>query len=233
MIKLSDIRLKLEGQPVLKGFDLDAGRATLSLIVGPNGAGKSSSLKVAAGVWKPTSGTVLVEGRDITGRPREYRKSVAYLPQSPSFHPRLTVAQVAQFYARVEGCSADEAEFALECFGMDGFLGKRTGILSGGLRQRLGLAVLSLSRAPVLLLDEPGLSLDPFWRERLQEWLREEAGAGRTLLVATHLLAEWESKADCCFLCDDGRVVGRLNPANLRQTFPAPLDGGERSVAHA
>ena len=217
---------------MLKGFDLDAEPACLSLLVGPNGAGKSSSLKVASGLWKPASGKVLVDGRDITNRPREYRKYVAYLSQSPSFHPRLTVAQVAEFYARVEGRSANEAEFALECFGMDACSGKMTGNLSGGLRQRLGLAVLSLSKAPVLLLDEPGLSLDPFWRERLQEWLREETGAGRTLIVATHLLAEWESKADCCFLCDDGRVVGQLNPANLRQAFPASLDERERNVAN-
>ncbi|NDV61110.1 ABC transporter ATP-binding protein [Puniceicoccales bacterium CK1056] len=232
MINLSDIRLKLDRQSVLKGFDLDAESACVSLVVGPNGAGKSSSLKVACGLWRPSSGAVLVDGRDITDCPREYRKYVAYLPQSPSFHPRLTVAQVAEFYARIERCSPDEVEYALECFGMDACSGKRTGNLSGGFRQRLGLAVLSLSKAPVLLLDEPGLSLDPFWRERLQEWLREEAASGRTLIVATHLLAEWEGKADRCFLCDDGRIVGQLNPEYLRQAFPAPLDQRERKVAN-
>ena len=98
---------------------------------------------------------------------------------------------------------------------------KPAGKLSGGLRQRLGLAILLQPEVPVLLLDEPGLSLDPHWRRRLQALLRAEAAKGRTILLATHLLAEWEGVADCCLLCEEGCIPGKLDAANLRSSLLA------------
>ncbi len=96
---------------------------------------------------------------------------------------------------------------------------ERTGELSGGMRQRLGLALLLLAEAPVLLLDEPGLSLDPGWRTRLQEILREEGTRGRAVLVTTHLIAEWNGVADRCLLCRDGRIEREIDPTDLPQNF--------------
>jgi ABC-2 type transport system ATP-binding protein len=102
--------------------------------------------------------------------------------------------------------------------------------LSGGTRQRLGLALLLLPDAPVLLLDEPGLSLDPTWRKRLQETLCSEAARGKTVLVTTHLVAEWNNATDRCFLCCDGRIGRELNPADLPQTFDDLEPLNERST---
>jgi ABC-type multidrug transport system ATPase subunit len=96
-----------------------------------------------------------------------------------------------------------------------------TSKLSGGLRQRLALAIFALANAPVLLLDEPGLSLDPVWRERLQQFLRDETARGRTVLIATHLLGEWEGRADRCLLVENGRAGGELPPHRLRDHFQA------------
>jgi ABC-type multidrug transport system ATPase subunit len=87
------------------------------------------------------------------------------------------------------------------------------------MRQRLALAVFALADAPVLLLDEPGLSLDPEWRYRLQTFLVEEARRGRTVLVATHLLGEWEGQTDRCLVIADGRNAGELPPERLRDAF--------------
>lgn len=89
------------------------------------------------------------------------------------------------------------------------------------MRQRLALAIFALARAPVLLLDEPGLSLDPYWRDRLAEFLAEEARRGRTVLMATHLLGEWEGRADTCLLMRDGRIAGELPVDRLREAFAA------------
>lgn len=216
MIELQDLHLSLKGQPVLRGFDLAPASGKLNLLVGSNGAGKSSALKVAAGLWRPDSGNVCFDGRSLS--PREKRgERIAYLPQSPLFHPRLRVCEIVLFYARLEGVDRIASETALERFGLEAHRKHRSAELSGGLRQRLGLAILSLSRAPVWLLDEPGLSLDPLWRQRLQSWLREVCSGGRTVLTATHLLAEWEDRADTCTLCENGRIEGTLDPANLRE----------------
>ena len=94
-----------------------------------------------------------------------------------------------------------------------------TGELSGGTRQRLGLALLLLPDAPVLLLDEPGLSLDPGWRKRLQETLRFEAERGKAVLVTTHLIAEWNNVAHRCLLCRDGAIERELDPSDLPHDF--------------
>ena len=76
-----------------------------------------------------------------------------------------------------------------------------------------------LPDAPVLLLDEPGLSLDPGWRKRLQETLRFEAERGKTVLVTTHLIAEWNNVAHRCLLCRDGKIERELDPTNLPHDF--------------
>jgi ABC-type multidrug transport system ATPase subunit len=87
------------------------------------------------------------------------------------------------------------------------------------MRQLLGVAFLLLADAPVLLLDEPGLSLDPGWRKWLQQKLRFEAERGKTILITTHLIAEWNDVADRCLLCRDGIIERELDPRNLPDDF--------------
>jgi ABC-type multidrug transport system ATPase subunit len=88
------------------------------------------------------------------------------------------------------------------------------GTLSGGMRQRLGLALLILADADVLLLDEPGLSLDPDWRRALMKWLRDCADTGATVLMATHLLEVWRPAIDRVLTCSDGLIRAEDAPAN-------------------
>lgn len=214
MICFEDIHLRMGKQAVLRGFDWQPPVEALNLLVGANGAGKSSALKIGAGLWKADSGRIRIADTGMAVGKRAAR--VAYLPQAPVFHPRLRVVDVLKFYARVEACEAHAVPQAVEQFGLEEHARHRTAALSGGLRQRLGLAVLSLSSAAVWMLDEPGLSLDPFWRSRLQGWLREACGEGRTILVATHLLAEWAGRADHCFLCERGRIAGTLDVAHMQ-----------------
>jgi ABC-2 type transport system ATP-binding protein len=105
----------------------------------------------------------------------------------------------------------------------------RTEKLSGGMRQLLGVAFLLLADAPVLLLDEPGLSLDPGWRKWLQQKLRFEAERGKTVLITTHLIAEWNDVADRCLLCRDGIIERELDPQNLPDDFSEIAAGSQAS----
>jgi len=216
MIEWRDLHLSLKGQPVLRGFDLVPEPGRLNLLIGSNGAGKSTALKVAAGLWRPQSGELRFDGQVLRHREPRMTK-IAYLPQSPVFHPRLRVRGLINFYARLEGADKTAAEAALERFGLEPHRDHRSAELSGGLRQRLGLAILSLSSAPVWLLDEPGLSLDPLWRQKLQSWLKEASSSGRIVLAATHLLAEWEGRADACYLCEHGRIESVVDSDHLRE----------------
>jgi ABC-type multidrug transport system ATPase subunit len=154
---------------------------------------------------------------DVARHRLQAQHGLAFLPQSVVFDPRLSCRQVMRFYARLRGVESRRIPQLLALVGLDENADKRTGELSGGLRQRLGLAVLLLPEAPVLLLDEPGLSLDPEWRVTMQEILRRKAAEGACVLVATHLLAEWNGVADRCLSCRDGKVLSEIDPNLLRQ----------------
>lgn len=204
---------------VLTGLDLVAEPGAVTLLVGANGAGKTTTLRLLAGLADPDAGTVAIGGHDLKRDRRLALAQLSFLPQAARFHPRLTTAQVAEFYARLRGRDRKAVGSELERWGLLEHAHVATAKLSGGLRQRLALAVFSLADAPVLLLDEPGLSLDPEWRHRLQAFLTEEANRGRTVLVATHLLGEWEGQTDRCILIADGRNGGELPPERLRDAF--------------
>jgi ABC-type multidrug transport system ATPase subunit len=165
---------------------------------------------------------------------------LSYLPQRPDFHPRLSCIEILRFYARLRGLKFSRCEAMLDLAGLRDCARVRAGELSGGTRQRLGLALLLLPDAPVLLLDEPGLSLDPAWRKRLQHTLKFEAERGKTILLTTHLVAEWNNIAQHCLLCREGAIERELDPNNLPADFDVleaeptnliKIDNGRRTIS--
>lgn len=205
--------------PVLRDMSMVAKTGEITLLVGPNGAGKTTTMKVLAGLVRPNGGNARINSFDVVRERIKAQQALSYLPQRPNFHPRLTCAEIIRFYARLRGVALSRCEAMLNQTGLREFERVRIGELSGGTRQRLGIALLLLPDAPVLLLDEPGLSLDPTWRKRLQETLRFEAARGKAVLVTTHLVAEWNNVAHRCLLCCDGRIERELDPANLPHNF--------------
>lgn len=205
--------------PVLRNMSMVAKTGEITLLVGPNGAGKTTTMKVLAGLVRPNGGNARINSFDVVRERIKAQQALSYLPQRPNFHPRLTCAEIIRFYARLRGVALSRCEAMLNQTGLREFERVRIGELSGGTRQRLGIALLLLPDAPVLLLDEPGLSLDPTWRKRLQETLRFEAARGKAVLVTTHLVAEWNNVAHRCLLCCDGRIERELDPANLPHNF--------------
>jgi len=219
MISARNIVKNYGHKTVLRGTSLQARPKQITLMVGPNGAGKSTTLKVLAGLIRPNSGAVQVNGFDIVKQRILAQRAIAYLPQRPSFHPKLTCLDVLHFYAGLHGVPLSRCEAMLQLTGLSDVARVRTEKLSGGMRQLLGVAFLLLADAPVLLLDEPGLSLDPGWRKWLQQKLRFEAERGKTILVTTHLIAEWNTVADRCLLCRGGIIDRELDPRNLPDDF--------------
>jgi heme ABC exporter ATP-binding subunit CcmA len=219
MIAAEHLGKNYRRKEVLRDLSIFADAGEITMLVGPNGAGKTTTVRVLAGLSKPDSGTARVQSFDIVRDRIKAQRMLSYLPQRPDFHPRLTCLEILRFYARLRGLADSRCGAMLDLAGLREFARVRTGELSGGTRQRLGLALLLLPDAPVLLLDEPGLSLDPAWRKRLQDTLKFEAERGKTVLLTTHLVAEWNNVADRCLLCVDGIIERELDPTNLPNDF--------------
>ena len=224
MIRAENLTKSYGRKPVLCGLSLEAGAGEVTLMVGPNGAGKSTTVKLLAGLIRPDGGQASIGGFDLARQRIAAQRSLSYLPQQPIFHPRLTCLEVLRFYARLRNVALERCDAMLELTGLTDAAPVRTHQLSGGMRQRLGIALLLLPDAPVLLLDEPGLSLDPGWRKRLQETLHFESRRGKAVLVTTHLIAEWNNLADRCLLCRAGMIEQELDPSNLPHDFSEGLN---------
>ena len=233
MITMTKVTKSFGGHRVLDSLDLTARPGEVTLLVGANGCGKTTTLRQLCGLSAPDSGRVAIGTADLASSRMAALEQLSFLPQAPRFHARLTVAEILAFYARLRGLPAARIDAVATQWALGSVRAQSTGRLSGGTRQRLALAVLSLPEAPVLVLDEPGLSLDPDWRRVLQAELRAAARRGATVLVATHLLGEWNGHADRCLVLEDGRVARELPPARLVDAFhvvpftPAP------TLAHA
>jgi heme ABC exporter ATP-binding subunit CcmA len=234
MITARDLTKRYGRKQVLRGLSLTARPGEITVLVGENGAGKSTTMRILAGLAAPEEGRASIAGHDIVKAKLSAQRALSYLPQNPDFHPRLTCAQVIRFYARLRGIKRSRIDLALERVGLTNMRNDRADTLSGGMRQRLGIALLLLPDAPVLLLDEPGLSLDPGWRHRLQQILQEEAAGAKTILMATHLIAEWNGIAQRCLLCHEGQIERELDPLDLPNDFdflgtPRTVPGSARA----
>lgn len=205
MIDVTDVTVRYKVD-VLDRASFSVEPGTLALLTGPNGAGKTSMLRVIAGRCSPASGRVTVDGIDVEERRTDAQERLAFLPQDVHFHEALTPRQVIRFYAGVRGVSDPPADTILDDVGLASSVDRPCGELSGGMRQRLGVAVIQMADVPVLLLDEPERSLDRRWRRYLQERLKERATDGASILVATHHPEIWADAATTRLFCDDGTI---------------------------
>jgi heme ABC exporter ATP-binding subunit CcmA len=206
MIDVTNLHKAYGEETVLDGASFAAEAGTITAMVGPNGSGKTTTLHVLSGLATPDAGTATVDGVEVTTNRAAAQERLAFLPQDVRFHDALTPRQVLRFYAGLRNASTDRLDALLDQVALADAADEPCGTLSGGMRQRLGLALLELADAPVLLLDEPALSLDPDWRDMLMDRLRARAEAGATVLLATHLLDVWRPIVDRVLHCEDGQI---------------------------
>jgi ABC-2 type transport system ATP-binding protein len=206
-VTANDLAKRYGDRYALKGVSFAAGAGERLAVIGPNGAGKTTLLSILAGIVEPTEGRV--EGGGDT---------IGWVPQQVSVYGKLSVAENLRLFARLEKVpDADAAvDRALEQTGLAQRARDELGTLSGGNKQRVNIAVGLLGDPPVLLLDEPSSALDPRHRQRVWTLLDEQAQAGRTILFATHDLAEAARHADRVLVLADGELLFGGTPAELR-----------------
>jgi ABC-2 type transport system ATP-binding protein len=181
-------------------------------LIGPNGAGKTTLLRLVAGLSRPSSGSVTFERPDDPGG--EVR--VGYLPQRVAFTSLATPREVIALFARLRGLPNGAAGEALRVSGLQDEADRPVCTLSGGMRQRLGLAIACLGDPRVLLLDEPGDSLDPRAAIELRRRVRAMAAQGHAVVLSSHSLPELETTCDRLAILLAGRLVLEGRVCDLR-----------------
>jgi Cu-processing system ATP-binding protein len=200
----------------VEDLHLEVGRGEVVALLGPNGSGKTTTLKAAAGLLAPTAGEVLVGEPGRPARGAEARAGLSFLPQRVSFPESLTGREVLDFYRALRRAPAERVDAVLRFASLNGASGRAVGTYSGGMVQRLGLAVALLPDAPVILLDEPTAALDPDGLCAFYGLVERTRHDGRTVFFTSHQLGDAERLADRFAVLVEGRLVACLGGRELR-----------------
>lgn len=196
-------------------LDLAAGEAVA--LLGPNGSGKSTCLKAAAGLLHPTSGEVLLGPDRRPASDPVARRLLSYLPQRAGFPESLSGREVVEFYRALRGLDPARTDAVLRFASLNGAGDRAVGTYSGGMVQRLGLAVAMLPEAPVLLLDEPTAALDPDGLCAFYGVVERRKRQGQAILFTSHQLGDAERLADRYALLVGGRLHALFTARELAE----------------
>jgi ABC-2 type transport system ATP-binding protein len=209
------------GVAALTDLSIEVPAGSIYGFLGPNGAGKSTTLKVLAGLARPTSGDASVAGIPVSAG-AAYRREVGYLAQEPRFYDWMTGRDTLDFVASLHPSDrrADAGRIGsiLARVGLADAADRRTGTYSGGMRQRLGIAQALVGEPSVLLLDEPVSALDPIGRHEVLDLMRELKGEV-TVFYSTHILDDVQRVSDHVAILDAGRLVTAAPTAELLEGF--------------
>lgn len=203
-VRTSGLRVVRGGVVALADLDVSVPRGQVVGLLGPSGSGKTTFMRAVVGVQVLTSGEVEVLG--LPAGHRDLRRRVGYVSQSPSVYVDLSVLENLRYFATVLGVGRADVDRVLEDVDLTRMAGRRVGVLSGGERSRVSLAIALLSRPELLVLDEPTVGLDPVLRRSLWGLFRRLAADGISLLVSSHVMDEAQ-RCDRLLLLRDGRLL--------------------------
>jgi Cu-processing system ATP-binding protein len=215
MIAYRTFSKRFGAHAAVEGLTLDVRPAETVALLGPNGSGKTTTLKAAAGLLRPSAGQVLVGDPPRPASEPAARVACSYLPQKVAFPEALTGREVVEFYRRLRGAPAGRTDEVLKFASLNGAGSRAVQTYSGGMVQRLGLAVATVPEALVLLLDEPTAALDPAGLAAFYDLVEARRRAGRTVLFTSHQLGDAERLADRVAVIVGGRLVGLFTERDL------------------
>ncbi|MEP7160124.1 MAG: ATP-binding cassette domain-containing protein [Dermatophilaceae bacterium] len=218
-VRVRGLQVRRGERLVLPGLDLDVPRGAVVGLLGPSGGGKSTLLRAIVGVQQTHAGSIEVLGRPA-GSP-ELRHQVAYVTQSPSVYPDLSVRDNLRYLAAILGAGVDRVERAVAAVDLADHADDRVDRLSGGQRARASLAGALVSDPELLVLDEPTVGLDPVLRRDLWDLFHRLADRGATLLVSSHVMDE-AARCDRLLLVREGRILADDTPADLLRRTGSP-----------
>lgn len=213
---------------VLDGLDLEISSGGIFAVLGPNGSGKTTLIKCILGMVIPDRGEILINQQSVLGQWR-YRNQLNYLPQIANFPPNLSVHELLVMVREMRPKDCHMTDL-VALFGLEEFLPKKLGKLSGGTKQKVNLVLTFMFDSELIILDEPTNGLDPIAMIHLKDLIQTEKGRGKTILITTHIMSLVEEMAEDIVFLLDGKTHFRGSVATLlAQTDQLNL---ERAIAH-
>jgi ABC-type multidrug transport system ATPase subunit len=232
-IELHELTRKFGSVTAVDHLSFTVEKGQIFGFLGPNGSGKSTCIRMLCGLLRPTSGTAIVNGFDIVKEPERVKRSIGYMNQSFSLYRDLTVEENLHFFGSAYGLRGAalkrHKEAVIERVGLQNYLHQPSGLLSGGWKQRLALAVALIHEPELVFLDEPTAGIDPVARRHLWDLLFTLAGEGKTLFVTTHYMDEAERCNEIAYIYLSMLMV-KGSPAQLK-ALPAVHPKGTRRIA--
>lgn len=219
MIRVRKASLGYGGpRPILQDLDLDLGSG-LTLVLGPNGAGKSSLLKLLAGVERPDSGAVELDGLNLWTDEIAARIGLAYISDQPELTPYATIRDVIDLVCRLRAEPTTAGAAALERAGLLALSGRSIRELSMGQRRRAVLAAAWVGSPRIVIMDEPLEAMDRAIRDEIVEWTTARIAAGAAVVIATHQVEPFARQV---------KQIVRLRDGRCEVLDSLPVDYGER-----
>jgi ABC-type multidrug transport system ATPase subunit len=217
IIRLENFEKRYGTFQAVKPIDLEVTRGESFALLGPNGGGKTTIIRALVGLHRPSGGRVLVDSIDVARSPDQVKGLMSYVPQRVTMPELLTPREVLGLFARLRDVPVDRIDQVLGEFALLESADRRVAEFSGGMVQRLGLAVALLEEVAILVLDEPTVNLDPLGIEVLHGLLDRMKSNGATIVFSSHLLHHAMRMADRVGLLVEGELV-RVEEVPVFQT---------------
>ena len=225
-VEAKDLAKDHAGEHALKGISFRVPAASLFGIIGADGAGKSTLMNILTTLLDPDAGSGKVLGHDLAAGFRAIRKDIGYMPRRFSLYQDLSVGENLDFFADIFGMAgrekAERMRYLLDFAALTPFVGRRAGLLSGGMKQKLALACTLVHHPHALFLDEPTVGVDPVARRDFWDMLKSLRADGISMVVSTPYMDE-AALCDQLILLHEGRILAQGAPADLLREYPFAL----------
>ena len=218
MIQVENITKRYGSFTAVENINFEIEEGEIVGFLGPNGAGKSTTMNMITGFIEPTSGKIIVDGYDISKKPRKAKRQIGYMPEGVPLYSDLTVKEFVTYMAELKGVPRKEkkekVQKAINETGLTDVQNKLTRNLSRGYKQRVSMAGALVSNPKVIILDEPTVGLDPKQVTEIRALIKE-LGKEHTVILSSHILSEVSQICNKVIIINKGKIVAIDTPQNL------------------
>ena len=218
MIQVENVTKKYGNFTAVSNINFEIDEGEIVGFLGPNGAGKSTTMNMITGFIEPSEGKIIVDGYDISKKPKKAKKQIGYMPEGVPLYGDLTVKEFVTYMAELKGCESktkkEKVQKVLEETGLVDVQNKLTKNLSRGYKQRVSMAGALVGDPKVIILDEPTVGLDPKQVTEIRTLIKK-LGKNHTVILSSHILSEVSQICDKVIIINKGKIIAIDTPENL------------------